>query len=103
MKRNTRATLQAWHAREPSPQPSIWTDGETIWSYGTAIATRTNPGAVILNRTKYSSTTSGHQNALLDELGSGPVVTVDGIEQGADAARLLAAGLLKLAREGVTP
>lgn len=67
MRVNTRRTLAAFVAgRAARPASSIWTDGVTIWSYGTVIATRlpSTPGTLLFNATRYSVTTSIHQNAL---------------------------------------
>lgn len=50
---------------ENRKQNSIWTDGDTIYSYGTAIATFGDYlNQVYLNRTTYSKTTTTHQNSL---------------------------------------
>jgi hypothetical protein len=66
MRKNTVQVFGAWlKGDENRKQNSIWTDGDTIYSYGTAIATHgDNLGEVFMNRTKYSNTTSQHQNNL---------------------------------------
>jgi hypothetical protein len=55
--------------RERIRSRSIWTDGETVYSYGTALLTRINEEGrgdceLIFNATKYSVTTSRQQNDL---------------------------------------
>jgi hypothetical protein len=47
-------------------RPSLWTDGVTVWSYGTAILQRTASGAVLFNATTYSKTTSRRQWDILE-------------------------------------
>jgi hypothetical protein len=42
---------------------AAWSDGLALWSYGTAIAVMLDQGSVVFNATKYSKTTSKHQNA----------------------------------------
>lgn len=66
MRKNTLQVFEAWlKGGENRKQNSIWTDGDTIYSYGTALATfGDNLNEVYLNRTKYSNTTSTHQNGL---------------------------------------
>lgn len=44
--------------------PSLWTDGATVYSYQTAIATRAADGLVLVNDTRYTITTSNHQTAV---------------------------------------
>ena len=95
MRKNTVEVFQAWFlGRECRKHRSIWTDGETVYSYGTAIAT--NPETfldemVIFNATKYSPTTSAHQNGIrkLVEFEGLPMVTVDGVPIGSDDEALL--------------
>ena len=87
MRKNTQAVLKAWIAREAKGNKgdSISTDGNTIYSYNTAIVVRTpdyskeiaelnelgypcsqdNFVDATINRTKYSSTTSQQQNSIL--------------------------------------
>jgi len=76
MRKNCREALRAFQSgRAARPADSIWTDGETIWSYSTALVTRTPVGRLVLNRTKYSPTTSNHQTALAADLPQAIVVT----------------------------
>jgi hypothetical protein len=66
MRKNTLEVFGAWmQGRERKRgRMSIWTDGETVYSYGTALLTRTEDGELIFNATKYSVTTSCQQNNL---------------------------------------
>lgn len=89
MRLNCRVALEGFLrgvARKPAP--SIWTDGESLWSYSTILATRLAEGVVALNVTRYSVTTSIHQNALRWALPN--AVQVDGLAQGANAEKLRA-------------
>ena len=43
---------------------SISGNGDRLYSYGTVIAQKLQNGAIILNDTKYSVTTSKHQNEI---------------------------------------
>lgn len=87
MRRNCAEALERWHngvASPPSKQGgSVWTNGETIFSYGTALVIRAR-GKVILNRTRYSVTTTIHQNALAVALHWDQ--TVEGIPRGPESA-----------------
>ena len=87
MRKNTQAVLKAWLTKEAKGNrgDSISTDGNTIYSYNTAIVVRTPDHSKVIaelnrlgypctqksfvdatiNRTKYSSTTSGQQNSIL--------------------------------------
>jgi|TARA_R110000744_G_scaffold85947_1_gene167959 hypothetical protein len=75
VRKNTRAVLDAWEGNKHSGKSgdSIWTDGKTIYSYGTWILTmeaidRWPHNRVLFNSTKYSPTTSAHQNAIKGDL-----------------------------------
>ena len=64
MRKNTVETFKAWAAGKNIKKcASIWTDGETVYSYGTAIMRRKGD-TIVLNVQKYSPTTSNHQNTL---------------------------------------
>ena len=68
MRKNTVETFKAWVSGRKCKKTgrngaSIWTDGETVYSYGTAIMRRKGD-TIALNVQKYSSTTSNHQNTL---------------------------------------
>ena len=66
MRKNCERAYKAWSdGRALRPAPSIWSDGNTLWSYWTAIAA-VDPARsmIVLNRTSYSKTTTIHQNAL---------------------------------------
>ncbi len=87
MRKNTQAVLKAWLTKKAKGNKgdSISTDGNTIYSYRTAIVVRTPDYSkeiaelnklgypctqksfvdATINRTKYSSTTSGQQNSIV--------------------------------------
>ena len=94
MRVNASKALAAFVAgKRAVPAESVWTDGETIYSYRTAIATRTPAGFIVLNRTKYSQTTTVHQNAFAYHLTRyfSHVAEVDGLRQGVEPRELIAA------------
>ena len=71
---NTFRVLRAWHRGEPlHASDSIWTDGRVIWSYQTAILARREDGSrlgwVVLNGTRYTNTTTRHQNYIRQNQG----------------------------------
>ena len=70
MRKNASKVYKMFHYGRPCREAeSIWTDGETIYSYGTAIATVGSSWiSIIMNTTKYSPTTSTHQNAIMAKL-----------------------------------
>lgn len=66
-RKNTTQVVEAFLDGKPcNPSRSIWTNGNSIWSYSTCIAIRVPeaPERVILNTTRYSVTTTIHQNGL---------------------------------------
>lgn len=64
MRVNCRNALRAWGSRKPwNGARSIWSNGTSLYSYGTEIL-RERDGRTYLNVTRYSRTTSSHQNAL---------------------------------------
>lgn len=68
MRKNTKTVLDKFNtdtAFHFSNRPSIWTNGDQIYSYQTCIVERVADDCVIVNMTKYSQTTTIHQNALL--------------------------------------
>lgn len=80
MRKNTRQALTAWqNGKTARPAPSIWSNGDALYSYATPLVTRED-GTVYLNVTKYSPTTSCHQSALAAELRD--AVRVDGVPRG---------------------
>jgi hypothetical protein len=95
MRRNCEDALQRWANDTPSPRSkqhgSVWTDGKVIWSYGTALVLQDH-GGIALNVTKYSVTTSAHQNALRAELPCS-FIEVDGVPQGWGSDRALSEAL----------
>lgn len=74
MRKNCKDVLQAWKScKRKESSDSIWTDGKIVYSYGTAILERRYDAIVskwlyFLNMTKYSVTTSVHQNAIYSHL-----------------------------------
>ena len=72
--KNTFRVLRAFHRGEPlHASDSIWTDGRVIWSYQTAILARRDNGSrlgwLVLNGTRYTKTTSRHQNYIRQNQG----------------------------------
>ena len=53
-----------WASGRAAVGSNMYTDGITIWSYGThfPMATKTTDGKIVMNLNKYSSTTSKHQS-----------------------------------------
>jgi hypothetical protein len=85
VRKNTRLALAAYNAGKAArPAESIWTDGDTIYSYRTALLTRLPDGREVFNGTRYSVTTTIHQNAIRDAA----YLEVDDIERGASAEDL---------------
>lgn len=65
MRKNCAEVVRAWEfGRANRRADSIWTDGRQIMSYGTVILEPVDGLGLVLNRTRYSHTTSTHQNAL---------------------------------------
>lgn len=69
MRKNCQRTINAWENGEPFGKrgDSIWTDGDGIYSYATWIVMESFDGAgprYCFNATKYSQTTTTHQNAI---------------------------------------
>lgn len=90
MRKNCADALARWNAGTPSPASarggSIWTDGETLWSYGTALAVNV-AGLTVFNRTPYSRTTTTHQNALASVIAAD--IVTDAIPRGYGSERAL--------------
>lgn len=81
MRKNCQDVVRAWERGEACRRAdSIWTDGERILSYGTCIVQPVG-GRLYLNRTRYSVTTSVHQNALAEYFGD-RVIEIDGVPRG---------------------
>lgn len=89
MRKNMEAVLTAWDNRRSARFPSCWTDGDTIFSYDTAILVRDGDGRQILNATKYSATTSQQQAAIWYWVGN--VVEVSGLPRGVKGEGVIAA------------
>ena len=65
MRKGTTRVYNAWIIGKSSrKQRSIWTEGSVIYSYSTPIMWREADGDVVLNVSRYSVTTSTHQNGL---------------------------------------
>lgn len=66
MRKNCQRTIDAWMNGKPfgARGDSIWTDGDGIYSYATWIVCRSEGGPFLFNATKYSQTTTTHQNAI---------------------------------------
>lgn len=66
MRKNTVSVFNAWFSgRSERKQKSIWTDGSKIYSYNTPILWAED-GTVYINVTRYSVTTTIHQNGIRD-------------------------------------
>lgn len=90
--------------RKGKPGDSIWTDGEAIYSYNTALLVKLPyrpqeeyyglaPG-LVLNKTRYSVTTTQQQHGLHEMFGQRIEYFVDGLDRGVPAFRVLeAAGI----------
>lgn len=88
MRKNCRVAMNSFLAGKASrPADSIWTDGETLFSYETAIAVKKG-GRVVLNRERYSDTTTIHQNALAAWMPH-DVEVISDVPLGSSAATLL--------------
>lgn len=72
MRQNTESVFKSWQQGKAQRRcAAVWTDGKHIYSYRTCIAALDETdGMVVLNRTRYSMTTTVHQNALAVLLGS---------------------------------
>lgn len=99
MRKNCEDAVRRWQRGQESPRSaqggSIWTDGHALWSYGTALVAVQQSGELVLNGTRYSTTTSIHQNALRAHLR--PEREVQGAPKGAYPAVLV--DLAKLAEQ----
>lgn len=105
MRKNTARVLRAWsHGKADKRDAAIWTDGRNVYSYGTCIAAplSTSPlgpfEVVVLNATKYSVTTTIHQNGVREYLRGAYVVEVDGLPLGVRYFDLIEAANVKTGR-----
>lgn len=67
MRKNCERTINAWLNDRPHGKrgDSIWTDGDGIYSYATWIVCEcADKSRFLFNATKYSQTTTTHQNAI---------------------------------------
>jgi hypothetical protein len=65
--KNTTEVYQGWHeGKKVKKSKSIWTDGTSIYSYGTALLAYEGSGeSVVVNITPYSDTTTNHVVTIL--------------------------------------
>lgn len=90
MRVNLKRVIAAWEAGKACERErSIWTDGTSIYSYGTCIAAPMIDGRMVLNVTKYSATTSNKQSDLAWALGLRLACKVDDVRQGASPGELI--------------
>lgn len=90
MRVNVKRVIAAWReGRQDRRERSIWTDGTAIFSYYTCLAAPMADGKLVLNITKYSSTTSNKQSGLSFGLQDVIACTVDGLRMGAYASDLV--------------
>jgi hypothetical protein len=87
MRKNMARVIGDFMAGRSQIEKSCSTDGQTVYSYSTAIAARTDDGRIILNGTKYSPTTSRQQAAFRGYFTAD--VTVDNVPRGATRETLL--------------
>lgn len=65
MRKNTKNVFNAWvKGHSEKKQNSIWTDGYKIYSYNTPILQYNDSGAIVIDMSKYSRTTTNHQNSI---------------------------------------
>lgn len=81
MKKNCQHVVEAWDTDRAAggPGDAIWTDGERIYSYQTVLVEYPDGRPLLLNRTRYSPTTSSHQNALAAHFANWDVREVTGV------------------------
>lgn len=90
MRVNTRNVIAAWQSgKEYRREDSIWTDGTSIFSYRTCLATPLADGRMVLNRTKYSATTSNKQSDVSFALRGMIACEVSGLHMGAEPRHLI--------------
>lgn len=80
-RRNIFEVFEAWQDNRPRTKGAISTDGDTVYSYGTAIAARSHDGRIVVNRSRHSKTTTNHQNGIATGIRTargGPDVDVSG-------------------------
>ena len=73
MRANTKDAMHRWgqdRASQPGKQgTAIWTDGTVLWSYRTAMGIQSEKHGLILNRTRYSVTTTIQQGGIAQSVG----------------------------------
>lgn len=89
MRVNCSAVLSAFQSGKAYRRcASIWTDGNAIYSYVTVLVVRLGAGNVAINRTRYSTTTTIHQNALAAALRYETALSLYDVPRGTPAYRL---------------
>lgn len=89
MRVNTARVIKAWReGRRDRREASVWTDGVSIYSYGTAILAPLCDG-LAFNAEKYSRTTSAHQSAIRWSIGTAIAREVRGLPLGASPEALV--------------
>ena len=92
MRKNTQDVFRAYVVGQSKGRwgDSIWTDGKRVFSYWTCLLARNSSGTV-LNRTRYSVTTTQHQTGLAYLIsGWSDVRYVENLGLGASAVDLVA-------------
>jgi hypothetical protein len=90
MQANTKEVLNSLRDRKAYLKAaSVWTDGLHVYSYNTCILAQTRRGDFILNETKYSRTTTNHQNGIQGNFLGNIVGTLDGLDRGVTACEML--------------
>jgi hypothetical protein len=85
-RKNTTNVFESWmDGNRNIDNESIWTDGESIFSYSTCVLA-TYAGGIVLNVTNYSPTTNSHVRGILTLLRQTGLeknlVLVDNLERG---------------------
>lgn len=90
MRANVKRVLAAFReGRRDRRDESVWTDGESIYSYRTCIVAALPSGRLVVNVTKYSATTSNKQSDILWSLGPNVVATVTGMRMGVTPSEVI--------------
>lgn len=57
-----------WALRKQAQGSHFYSDGEKLWSYGTCIGQHLDDGTIIVSNSRYSNSTSKHQNYMWSAL-----------------------------------
>lgn len=83
MRKNCSDVVRAWESgRANRRADAIWTDGHRIMSYGTVILEPVDGVGLTFNATRYSVTTTIHQNAIRAYFGDRIRQVVDDVPRG---------------------